>query len=191
MRFLEDKDYIKLTRQGDMRAFGLLVKKHQNLVFTLAIRMLKNHEEAQEAAQDSFVKVYQCLSSFEGKSKFTTWLYRIVYNECLGRLRKTKLHFTLVEDILNNSDEPPDFMDGFEIMQLEERAELVKKGIQLLNSSEAVVLTLFYLEDQSIKEISKITGIMEANLKVQLFRGRKNLANALQKLYNKELIGLK
>jgi len=191
MRFLEDKDYIKLTRQGDMRAFGLLVKKHQNLVFTLAIRMLKNHEEAQEAAQDSFVKVYQCLSSFEGKSKFTTWLYRIVYNECLGRLRKTKLHFTLVEDILNNSDEPPDFMDGFEIMQLEERAELVKKGIQLLNSSEAVVLTLFYLEDQSIKEISKITGIKEANLKVQLFRGRKNLANALQKLYNKELIGLK
>jgi len=191
MRFLEDKDYIKLTRQGDMRAFGLLVKKHQNLVFTLAIRMLKNHEEAQEAAQDSFVKVYQCLSSFEGKSKFTTWLYRIVYNECLGRLRKTKLHFTLVEDILNNSDEPPDFMDGFEIMQLEERAELVRKGIQLLNSSEAVVLTLFYLEDQSIKEISKITGIKEANLKVQLFRGRKNLANALQKLYNKELIGLK
>jgi RNA polymerase sigma factor (sigma-70 family) len=191
MRFLEDKDYIKLTRQGDMRAFGLLVKKHQNLVFTLAIRMLKNHEEAQEAAQDSFVKVYQCLSSFEGKSKFTTWLYRIVYNECLGRLRKTKLHFTLLEDILNNSDEPPDFMDGFEIMQLEERAELVRKGIQLLNSSEAVVLTLFYLEDQSIKEISKITGIKEANLKVQLFRGRKNLANALQKLYNKELIGLK
>ena len=97
----------------------------------------------------------------------------------------------MVEDILNNSDEPPDFMDGFEIMQLEERAELVKKGIQLLNSSEAVVLTLFYLEDQSIKEISKITGIKEANLKVQLFRGRKNLANALQKLYNKELIGLK
>jgi RNA polymerase sigma factor (sigma-70 family) len=191
MRFLEDHDYIRLTRQGDMHAFGLLVKKHQNLVFTLAIRMLKNHEEAQEAAQDSFVKVYQCLSSFEGKSKFTTWLYRIVYNECLGRLRKTKLHFTLVEDILNNSDEPPDFMDGFEIMHLEERAELVKKGIQLLNSSEAVVLTLFYLEDQSIKEISKITGNTEANIKVQLFRGRKNLANTLQKLSNKELIGLK
>lgn len=190
MRFLEDHDYIRLTRQGDMHAFGLLVQKHQNLVFTLAIRMLKNHEEAQEAAQDSFVRVYQCLSSFQGKSKFSTWLYRIVYNECLGRLRKTKRHFTLVEEIVNNGDEPGDFMDGFEIMHQEERAELVKKGIQLLSSSEAAVLTLFYLEDQSIKEIGTITGSSESNIKVQLFRGRKNLALALQKLTNKELIGL-
>lgn len=190
MRFLEDHDYIRLTRQGDMQAFGLLVQKHQNLVFTLAIRMLKNHEEAQEATQDSFVRVYQCLSSFEGKSKFTTWLYRIVYNECLGRLRKTKRHFTLVEDIINNGDEPADFTDGFEIMHQEERAQLVKKGIQLLSSSEAAVLTLFYLEDQSIKEIGTITGSSESNIKVQLFRGRKNLALALQKLTNKELIGL-
>ena len=153
MRFLEDHDYIRLTRQGDMQAFGSLVQKHQNMVFTLAIRMLKNHEEAQEATQDSFVRVYQRLSSFEGKSKFTTWLYRIVYNECLGRLRKTKRHFTLVEDIVNNGDEPADFLDGFEIMLEKERAELVKKGIQLLTSSEAVVLILFYLEDYSLQTL--------------------------------------
>ncbi|MFN4000095.1 RNA polymerase sigma factor [Algoriphagus sp.] len=75
-------------------------------------------------------------------------------------------------------------------MQQEERAELVKKGILLLNPNEAVVLTLFYLEDQSIKEICKITGSSESNVKVQLFRGRKNLAHALKKLSNKELIGL-
>jgi RNA polymerase sigma-70 factor (ECF subfamily) len=190
MRFLEDHHYIKLTRQGDMQAFGLLVQKHQNLVFTLALRMLKNHEEAQEAAQDSFVRVYQCLSSFEGKSKFTTWLYRIVYNECLGRLRKTKRHFTLVDDILDHSDEPSDFTDGLQLMEQHERSELVKKGIQILNSSEAVVLTLFYLEDQSIKEIASITGSSESNIKVQLFRGRKNLAKAVIKLSNSELIGL-
>lgn len=189
MRFLEDQDYIRQTRQGDMQAFGLLVQKHQNLVFTLAIRMLKNHEEAQEAAQDSFVRVYQSLSSFEGKSKFTTWLYRIVYNECLGRLRKIKREFTLVEE-LSHTEEPVDFMDGLEIMQLEERADLVTKGIRLLNSSEAAVLTFFYLEDQSIKDICTITGGTESNVKVQLFRGRKNLANALQKLSNNELIGL-
>jgi RNA polymerase sigma factor (sigma-70 family) len=190
MRFLEDDEYIRLTRRGDLQAFGSLVQKHQNLVFTLAVRMLKNHEEAQEAAQDSFVKVYQCLSSFQGKSKFTTWLYRIVYNECLGRLRKTKQHFTLVDDILDKADEPSDFMDGFELMYLEERAELIKKGIQLLIPAEAVVLTLFYLEDQSVKEISTITGNTESNIKVQLFRGRKNLALAIQKLSKKELIGL-
>lgn len=190
MRFLEDTDYIKLTRQGDRQAFGLLIQKHQNLVFTLALRILKNHEEAQEASQDSFVRVYQCLSSFEGKSKFTTWLYRIVYNECLARLRKTKHHFTLVDDILDRSDEPLDFTDGLKLMELHERSELIKKGIQILNSSEAVVLTLFYLEDQSIKEIASITGNSESNIKVQLFRGRKNLAQAVIKLSNSELIGL-
>lgn len=189
MQFQEDLDYIRQTRQGDMKAFGLLVQKHQNLVFTLANRMLKNHEEAQEASQDTFVKVYQCLSSFQGNSKFTTWLYRIVYNECLARLRKTKRQFTLVEE-LSYAEEPSDFLDGLEIIQQEERSELVKNGFQLLNASEAVVLTLFYLEDQSIKEISTITGSTVSNVKVQLFRGRKNLANALKKLSKKELIGI-
>lgn len=190
MQFQEDTHYIKLTRQGDMQAFGQLVQKHQRLVYTLALRMLKNPEEAQEAAQDTFVKVYQSLAGFEGKSKFTTWIYRVVYNECLGRLRKTKRYFTLVEDILENPDEPTDFLDGLEIMQRDERSTLVKKGIEMLNPGEAVVLTLFYLEDQSIKEIATITGSSESNVKVQLHRGRKHLAEALQKLTNKELIGL-
>lgn len=191
MRFLEDHHYIKLIRQGDMQAFGLLVQKHQNLVYTLAVRMLKNPEEAQEAAQDTFVKIYQSLSGFEGKSKFTTWMYRIVYNECLSRLRKVKRNFTLVEELVNNPEEPADLMGGLEIMLLEERAALVRKGIEMLSASEAVVLTLFYLEDQSIKEISTITGNSESNIKVQLFRGRNHLGVALQKLTNSELIGTK
>lgn len=190
MQFLEDTHYIKLTRAGDMQAFGLLVQKHQRLVFTLALRMLKNQEEAEEAAQDTFVKVYQSLSRFEEKSKFTTWVYRVAYNECLGRLRKSKRHFTLVEDIVENSDEPTDFLDGLEILHREERAALIKKGIEMLNPAEAVALTLFYHEDLSVKEISTITGSSESNVKAQLFRGRKHLENNLKKLGNKELIGL-
>ena len=190
MQFLEDTHYIKLTRAGDMQAFGLLVQKHQRLVFTLALRMLKNQEEAEEAAQDTFVKVYQSLSRFEEKSKFTTWVYRVAYNECLGRLRKSKRHFTLVEDIVENSDEPTDFLDGLEILHREERATLIKKGIEMLNPAEAVALTLFYHEDLSVKEISTITGSSESNVKAQLFRGRKHLENNLKKLGNKELIGL-
>ena len=190
MQFLEDTHYIKLTRAGDMQAFGLLVQKHQRLVFTLALRMLKNQEEAEEAAQETFVKVYQSLSRFEEKSKFTTWVYRVAYNECLGRLRKSKRHFTLVEDIVENSDEPTDFLDGLEILHREERAALIKKGIEMLNPAEAVALTLFYHEDLSVKEISTITGSSESNVKAQLFRGRKHLENNLKKLGNKELIGL-
>ncbi len=190
MRFLEDHHYIKLAQKGDMQAFGMLVQKHQRLVYTLAVRMMKNPEEAQEATQDTFVKVFQSLSVFEGKSKFTTWIYRIVYNECLTRLRKTKRNFRILEEITDHPEEPSDFQDGLEIMHQEERTALIKKGIELLNPSEAVVLTLFYLEDQSIKEIASITSLTESNVKVQLHRGRKHLGQILQKLSNKELIGL-
>ncbi|GAA0881037.1 sigma-70 family RNA polymerase sigma factor [Algoriphagus jejuensis] len=190
MQFLEDDHYITLTREGDMQAFGQLVQKHQRLVYTLAVRMLKNPEEAQEAAQDTFVKVYQSLSGFEGKSKFTTWMYRVVYNECLARMRKTKRNFTLIEDILENEHDPPDFLDGLELLQRAERAALVKKGIEMLNPAEAAALTLYYLDDQSIKEISTITGNSESNVKVQLYRGRKHLEQNLKKITNKELIGL-
>lgn len=190
MRFLEDDHYIKQIRQGNVKAFSFLVQKHQNTVYSLALRILKNQEEAQEAAQDSFVRVYQSLCGFSAKSKFSTWLYRIVYNECLGRLRKTKRHFTLVEDLVDHAAEPSDYLDGLHQLELEERAALVKKGIQLLNPAEAVVLTLFYMEDQTIKEISTITGSTESNIKVQLHRGRKNLAQSLRKLSNKELIGM-
>lgn len=189
MRFQEDHHYIKLIRQGDKQAFSLLVQKHQNLVYTLALRILRNPEEAQEAAQDAFIKVYQSLSSFESKSKFTTWLYRIVYNESLGRLRKTKREFVLVDELMANSEELADFKDGLEILHQAEQSALVKRAIELLNPTEAVVLTLFYMEDLSIKEITGITGSTESNVKVQLFRGRKHLTTVLQKLTRSELIG--
>jgi RNA polymerase sigma factor (sigma-70 family) len=190
MQFQEDTHYIKLTRAGDMQAFGLLVQKHQRLVFTLALRMLKNQEEAEEAAQDTFVRAYQSLAGFEGKSKFTTWIYRIVYNECLGRLRKSKRHYLLVEEVADLPNQPADLLDGLEILHREERSRLVKKGIDMLNPAEAAAITLFYNEDLTIKEIAAITATSESNVKVQLFRGRKHLEINLKKLANKELIGL-
>jgi RNA polymerase sigma factor (sigma-70 family) len=190
MQFQEDTHYIKLTRAGDMQAFGLLVQKHQRLVYTLALRMLKNQEEAEEAAQDTFVRAYQSLAGFEGKSKFTTWIYRIVYNECLGRLRKSKRHYLLVDEVADLPNQPADLLDGLEILHREERSLLVKKGIDMLNPAEAAAITLFYNEDLSIKEIAAITATSESNVKVQLFRGRKHLEINLKKLANKELIGL-
>jgi RNA polymerase sigma factor (sigma-70 family) len=190
MQFQEDTHYIKLTRAGDMQAFGLLVQKHQRLVYTLALRMLKNQEEAEEAAQDTFVRAYQSLAGFEGKSKFTTWIYRIVYNECLGRLRKSKRHYLLVDEVVDLPNQPADLLDGLEILHREERSRLVKKGMDMLNPAEAAAITLFYNEDLSIKEIAAITATSESNVKVQLFRGRKHLEINLKKLANKELIGL-
>ena len=83
----DDRYYISKVLEGDMQAFSYLVDKYKDMVFTLAFRILKNRENAEEVAQDSFVKVYQNLKKFKSKSKFSTWLYRIVYNTAISRVR--------------------------------------------------------------------------------------------------------
>ena len=78
-----DQDLIDQTLNGDTKAFGELVDRYQNFVFTIAIKLLKVTEEAEEVAQDSFIKAYNSLAGFRGDSKFSTWLYRIVYHKAL------------------------------------------------------------------------------------------------------------
>lgn len=191
MHYQEDHYYLEQTREGNLHSFGMLVSKHERKVFTLCLRMLKNHEESEEAAQDAFVKAYQHLPSFSGNSKFTTWLYRIAYNECLGRLRKRKIEVSLVEEVTEEKNPPVDWQNGLELLIQEEREKLIKTSLEKLSSQEAAILTLFYLEEFSIKEISKVTGLSESNVKVNLHRGRKNLSTLLQKSTHKELIGTK
>ncbi|WP_339716229.1 sigma-70 family RNA polymerase sigma factor [uncultured Kriegella sp.] len=86
----DDQLIINNVLNGDTTAFAVLVNRHKNMVFTLAFRMLKNREEAEELAQDTFVKVFRSLEKFKGEAKFSTWVYRITYNGCLDRLKKLK-----------------------------------------------------------------------------------------------------
>ena len=85
-----DQHYINLVLDGDANAFTSLVNRYKNMVFTLTLRMLKNREEAEEVAQDTFIKMYKSLNKFKGDSKFSTWVYRIAYNTSLDRLKKNK-----------------------------------------------------------------------------------------------------
>lgn len=188
MPYQEDNYYIQQTRKGELQSFGILVEKHEKKVFTLCIRMLKNQEEAEEAAQDAFVKAFQHLNSFSGNSKFTTWLYRIAYNECLVRIRNKRLEYPLIEEISEDKEPQSDWQDGLALLIQEERGMMIKDSLSRLSSQEAAILTLFYLEDFSIKEISAVTNLTETNVKVTLHRGRKNLAILLQKTVNSDLI---
>lgn len=76
---------------GDTQAFAILVDRYKDLVFTLAIRMLKNREEAEEVSQDTFIKIYKALPKFKGESKLSTWVYKVAYNSCLDRIKKNKI----------------------------------------------------------------------------------------------------
>ncbi|MDX5339183.1 MAG: sigma-70 family RNA polymerase sigma factor [Cyclobacteriaceae bacterium] len=191
MQYQEDHYYIQQTRKGNLQSFGTLVEKHERKVFTLCLRMLKNQEESEEAAQDAFVKAYQHLHGFSGNSKFTTWLFRIAYNECLGRLRKRKNEFALVEELTEDMDPPAQWQDGLSELLRTEREKMIKESLEKLSAQEGAILTLFYLEEFSIKEISSVTAMTESNVKVTLHRGRKNLAILLQKSVHKDLIGIK
>ena len=92
-----DQILINQIIEGDTNAFSILVDQYKDLVFTLALRMLKNREEAEEVAQDTFIKTYKSLHKFKGDSKFSTWIYRVAYNSCLDRIKKNKKHLNNVE----------------------------------------------------------------------------------------------
>jgi len=171
-----DAFYIESILKGDVNAYTFLVEKYQHMVFTLALRMLKSKEKAEEVAQDAFIKAYKNLESFQGKSKFSTWLYKIVYFACLDELKRANRTFN-PEDIEKlPAIELDDTKSGLENLEDADRSQLIKDALAKLNEQERVILTLFYFEEQSLKELSQILDMTPNNVKVKLFRARKKMA---------------
>lgn len=180
-----DQTLINKILAGDTQAFGILVERYQNFVFTIAVRILKNKEEAEEVAQDSFIKAYNGLSGFRGDSKFSSWLYRIVYHKSLDKLKgKKPVHFNLIEEI--TEDIYGEIENGLESLLQQERSEIINDCIKSLPADDAALISFFYFEEKSIKEISAITDFTEDNVKVKLFRSRKKLFSLLSS-YIKEI----
>jgi RNA polymerase sigma-70 factor (ECF subfamily) len=184
---IDDNQLISHIKTGRVDAFKELVERHQNYVFTICYRILGNREDAEEVAQDSFVKAYNGLTNFNGQSKFTTWIYRIAMNAAISYRRKKKVPMETLEDF--KKFDRGEISDMVEYQKLEQ-----KKFLQIaLNSmlpDDVSVLTLFYLKELSLDEISKITGINVSTLKVKLFRARKRLAVSLKKILNEEVSSL-
>lgn len=179
MEVKPDQFFIEKSIAGDTRAYGVLVERYQDYIFTVVYRMLKMREEAEEVAQDTFIKAYEALPTFRGEAKFSTWLYRIAYRKALDRLRNKSRMITceLIEEISVHSEH---LENALEFMMEEERKELIKKCIFQLPEQEAAIITLFYFEDQSVKDISLVTRLSEDNVKVKLYRSRKLLFSLLE-----------
>ncbi|MCP9198341.1 RNA polymerase sigma factor [Gramella sp. GC03-9] len=175
-----DQYLIDKVLGGDSLAYGELVDRYQNFVFTVAFRMLRNREEAEEVAQDSFIKAFDSLPGFRGESKFSTWLYRIVYHKSLDRIKKNKRqqHLEVIEEI--TAQQVVEIENGLEYMIQSERHELIGNCIQKLSEEDAAIISLYYFEEQSVKEISVITGLTEDNIKIKLYRSRKRLFSLLK-----------
>lgn len=175
-----DQYLIERTLAGESSAFGELVDRYQNFVFSIALRIVKHREEAEEVAQDSFIKAFDSLSKFRGESKFSSWLYSIVYHKSLDRIKKNKraLSFHVIEEITSNDLDGIE--NGLDIMMEEERKEIISRCIAELASMDAALIEFYYFEELAIKEIAEITGLSEDNIKIKLYRSRKKLFNLLQ-----------
>ncbi|MFH4966040.1 RNA polymerase sigma factor [Gaetbulibacter sp. M235] len=184
----DDIYYINLIIEGNSKAFSVLVDRYKDLVFSLALKMVKNREEAEEVAQDTFIKVFKSLSKFKGDSKFSTWIYKVAYNTCLDRLKKNKREQHVVSIDEFNSNQIKSLDNALDLMEDEERNQTIQHCINLLPSDDAFLLTLFYFEEQSLEEIAKVIGLTANNVKVKLFRSRKKLTAILKERLEPEII---
>ncbi|MGN6194335.1 MAG: RNA polymerase sigma factor [Ginsengibacter sp.] len=188
MNQLNDQHYINLVIGGDCHAFAVLVDRYKNFVFTLSIKMLQNREEAEEVAQDVFIKVYRSLQKFKTESKFSTWLYRITYNTCLDRMRSKKRNTPVFSFDHFAEDEAVSLMNVLDTIEERERKQMIQKCLDLLPAEDSFLLTLYYFQENSLKEISKIMSINENNLKLKLFRSRRRLTAILKTQLEPEII---
>ncbi len=175
-----DHYYINQILEGNSNAFSFLVGKYENMVFTIALKVMGNREEAEDVAQEAFVKCYQSLKRFKGSSKFSTWLYRIAYNHGLDKLKEKKRKgFTYdIEEVPIVEDE--DTYNVLAQIDEEERNVILKTAIKKLPKEDQILVTLFYFEELSIKEIAKVIGIKENNVKIKLHRLRSKLYKTLR-----------
>ncbi len=184
----DDQKCIEAILNGDANAYSLLVNRYKDLVFTLALRMMKHREEAEEVAQDSFIKAYRSLEKFKGDSKFSTWMYRVTYNTCLDRLKKNKRkqNTVAIDEFTEHKVKTID--NALDKIEKEERQTAIRQCLDQLSSEDNYLLTLYYFDELSLDEIAKIIGLKPNNVKVKLHRSRKRLATVLRQKLDNETI---
>lgn len=188
---LNDNEIISQVLNGNQQAYAGLVNRYQNYVFTLSLRMVKSREDAEEVAQDVFIKAYKYLADFRGESKFTTWLYTIVNNTCISFLRKKKLeiHSLDNERVFEMADNQDSGMKANQVEQ-KSRIGMVNEAISLLNPADAQIITLFYKAEQSLEETAQILGIEVNAAKVRLHRARTRLKEKMETHFVEEVRNL-
>jgi RNA polymerase sigma-70 factor (ECF subfamily) len=177
---LTDEELIARVLTGDRGSYDVLVARHADLVYTIVLRILWNEDDADDVAQETFVRAYRALPRFRGDSKFSSWLYRIAVNRALTHLKRRKRRsagdaevadaadgIPGSEPVLGRSEEDPER----QVLAAEERA-MVREAVAKLPPRYRAVITLFYLEERSYKEVAGVLGVPVGTLKTHLHRAR-------------------
>jgi RNA polymerase sigma-70 factor (ECF subfamily) len=177
-----DLELLALTAAGDQQAFAKLVRSHQGRVFNLAWRFSRNRQDAEDLAQEVFLKVWKHARTFKGQAAFSTWLYRLAVNTCLNYRQKKKIAtepLPLLGDFAAETDPA-----GAEILA-RERENLLDKALNALPARQKMAIILANFEGKSYEEIATIMEVSISAVETLLFRARQNLGKILRPQKNK------
>ena len=184
----EDAALVLKAQSGDLDAFESIVEKYKKKAFNLAFKMLQDREDASDATQDAFLKVYRSLPRFKGDAKFSTWLYRIVTNVCLDYIRRRKKVVEIsLDKQLEMSDGKLDFELPDEAINIEEEAEktefhqLVLDAVDNLPETHRLVIMMRDFQNMSYSEIAELLSCPEGTVKSRINRARRFLRGDLLK----------
>jgi len=179
--------YIEKVKSGQTHYFSYIVENYKEIVFSIALKVLKNRDDAEEMAQEVFIKVYKSLHTFRGTSKFSTWLYSITYNHCISHTRKKKYDVSSLDNVQVKEEADDINLDGFSD---EERREYLETALKKLPAEDYTLVILYYYKDLSVEEVAAATNLSESNVKVKLHRARKKLYTLLNDMLSDEIHAL-
>lgn len=185
----DDFSIIESVLSGRRNDYKKLVVKYQDMVMSIAVRVLQQREEAEDTAQICFLKAYEKLATFKGDSLFSTWLYRISYHTAISRYRQLNAAKAIRTTVF--SEQEIRIADEFteSITEGEDDFNRLEKAMQKLEPEERGIISLFYTQELAVAEITKIIGLSESNVKVKLFRIRKKLAQLMEeKIVNQHTV---
>lgn len=183
MQQLQDDAIIELVLQGNTHAYAVLIERYQHLVFTLILQFIPNREDAEEVTQDVFIKAFRSLSQYKHNSKFSTWVYTITRNTAISYLRQKKQTVSEhpSEEIRDPEDTPATSLEQKTTQQI------IRAAINRLPKEDALVMTLFYIHEQTVEETAIILNLTKENIKIKLYRSRKKLKDILDNYYQEDI----
>lgn len=183
-----DQALITAVLEGNSGAYAELVNRHKRFVFTMALKFAKNREDAEEIAQDCFVKAYRSLGTFKNTSKFSTWLYTITYTTAMSFLRKKRIATYSIDEEENHL-QLENHISSYQANGVEKKSKYayLNLAISQLLPDDAAIITLFYQSEQSLDEIAQVLNMESNTVKVKLHRARLRLKEKLEYLLKEEV----
>lgn len=181
----EEYQLIDRIVAGEESLYATLVDRYKSYAFTIAMKVVANRPEAEEVTQDGFIKAFHYLKKFNKEAKFSTWLYRIVFNTAISYKRKNRQTFQSIENSIVEYHERADSE-----LERDEKQVFVAKAMDRLSEADRLAVQLYYIKEYSMEETAELLGQNINTLKVRVHRARQRLADELKKILQEEALTL-